>query len=204
MQSRTNANASWIGGLVLIGLGLVFLAGQLLNFDVWHYLWPFFFVGLGLLFFVGMFLSGKSAGGLAIPGSIITMLGLLFLYQNTFNHWASWAYAWTLLAPTSVGIGLMIYARWSAKPELEQPGWILTVIGVLMFLFMGTFFELFLGFGRYSVAGQFLWPLLFIALGVVLLARGLFRMIVLPRTSASLPAADSTRALPTNTTGGNT
>ncbi len=169
-HNRTNHSGAVTGGLLLIGLGLFFLLGQFLRFDIWHYLWPFLIVGLGALFFARMRSGGKDAGALAIPGSVLTTLGLLFLYQNTFNHWASWAYAWALVAPTSVGVGLMLYARRSDRPELYQPGWWLTVIGLAMFLFMGTFFELFIGMAGFFSPGRLIWPVLLILAGVFLLS----------------------------------
>ncbi len=202
MENNKKLIGSQIGGFVLIALGLCFLAGQFLRLDIWHYLWPFFIVGLGSLFFVGMFLGGKPAGALAIPGTILTLLGLLFVYQNTFDAWESWAYAWTLLAPTGVGLGLMIFARWSDKPELKQPGWILIVIGLIMFVVMGAFFELLLGFGRYDVAGRILWPVLLIGLGVVMLFGGLFRRLITTPTSTSSTPAEPPSPLPGHTTGG--
>jgi LiaI-LiaF-like transmembrane region len=201
MNNSTSNIGGKIGGLILIGVGLLALLGQFLRFDVWHYLWPLFFVGLGLLFFVGMFVGGKEAGGLAIPGTILTTLGLLFTYQNLFNHWESWAYAWALVAPTSVGVGLLIFARWSDKPNLYQPGKALITIGLIFFVVMGAFFELMLAWSGAVTPGRFLWPLLLIVLGVVLLFSGVFRWIF-----ASLPPTHSTpggEALPPKTTGGN-
>ncbi len=187
---RTNNSGTMLGGLLLIGLGLFFLLGQFLRFDVWHYLWPLFILGLGALFFFGMVAGGKEMGALAIPGSILTTLGLLFLYQNTFNQWSSWAYAWALLAPTSVGIGLMIFARWSDRPELRQPGWWLMVVGLSMFLFMGVFFELFIGIGGFASPGRVFWPLLLILGGVFLLLGRSSRRLTSP-PSPSHPATEN-------------
>jgi LiaI-LiaF-like transmembrane region len=198
MTYKTSSIGTAIGGLLLIGLGVLFLLGQFVRFDIWHYLWPFFVIGFGLMFFVGMIAGGKEAGGLAIPGSLFTMLGLLFLYQNAFNHWASWAYAWALLAPTSVGIGLMIFGRWSDKPGLYQPGWLLMIIGLTIFLALGAFFELLAGIAGFASPGRVLWPLVLILVGVLLLLGRGFHWLMPPFAprpdAASLeqrPAADS-------------
>jgi hypothetical protein len=83
-----------IGGSILIGLGLLFLLAQFFNFAAWQFLWPFFVIGVGGLFFVGMLAGGKPASGLAIPGSLIGVIGLMLLYQNLTGHWSSWAYGW--------------------------------------------------------------------------------------------------------------
>jgi LiaI-LiaF-like transmembrane region len=198
MTYKTSSIGTAIGGLLLIGLGVLFLLGQFVRFDIWHYLWPFFVIGFGLMFFVGMIAGGKEAGGLAIPGSLFTMLGLLFLYQNAFNHWASWAYAWALLAPTSVGIGLMIFGRWSDKPGLYQPGWLLMIIGLTIFLALGAFFELLAGIAGFASPGRVLWPLVLILVGVLLLFGRGFHWLMPPfaprpdaAPSEQRPAADS-------------
>jgi len=41
-----------------------------------------------------------------IPGSIITIAGLVLAVQNTFDLFATWAYAWALVAPGGVGLGI--------------------------------------------------------------------------------------------------
>ncbi len=202
MNANNSSNLGGkVGGLILIGIGVLALLGQFLQFDLWHYLWPFFFIAFGLLFFVGMFIGGKEAGGLAIPGALFTTLGLLFTYQNLFNHWESWAYAWALVAPTSVGVGLLIFGRWSDKPNLYQPGKALITIGLIFFVVMGGFFELMLGWSGRVTPGRFLWPLLIIALGFVLLVSGIFRGVFAAPTTPTRSASGS-ESLPPKTTGG--
>jgi hypothetical protein len=95
---------------VLVALGTLFLLEQFFDFQLGQWLWPLFIIIPGLLFFVGMLLGGKSAGPLAIPGSIVTTVGLLLLYQNTFNHFESWAYTWALMPVAVPGASSR---RWS-------------------------------------------------------------------------------------------
>ena len=91
-------------GAVLIIIGGLFLLGQLFRINIWGFLWPFFIIIPGaLMYSLGLVKGGPSGEGAIIPGSIITMVGVLLLYQNTFNHYESWAYAWALVAPTSIG-----------------------------------------------------------------------------------------------------
>jgi hypothetical protein len=197
MKNEMRVRGSTIGGVFLIGLGILFLAGQFLGLDVWRYLWPFFIIGFGLLFFAGMLSAGRrsDAGALAIPGSLFVMLGLIFLYQTLFNHWESWAYIWSLLAPTSVGIGLMIYAWWSDRPQLRQPGMLLVTIGVIIFVVLGGFFELIIGFAGIQTPGRILWPVMLILLGVLLLVGRSFRWLTFPH-AASVSSAVSVDAAP--------
>lgn len=162
--------AGGLVGLILLGLGMVFLMGQVFNISLIDFLWPFFVLVPGLLFFVGMVLGGKKAGALAIPGSIVSMVGLLLLYQNTFNHWESWAYAWALVFPTSIGIGLAIYGAWSDIPKLLDRGFKWISAGLIAFVLGGIFFELILGISS-NVLPNIVWPGLLILLGIYVLTR---------------------------------
>ena len=187
IRHQTGDNGSIVAGLILIALGALFLFGQFVRFDIWHYAWPLGVVGIGALFFVGMLAGGRAMGGLAIPGSIIVMLGLVFLLQNAFDLWASWAYAWALVAPTGVGIGMFIDGWWSDQPGLRQTGLRVAGVGLMLFVILGAFFELVLGLNRAFGLGRFLWPLLLIALGVVMLVgRSLGWMF---RSAPTAPAA---------------
>ncbi|MFQ5795170.1 MAG: hypothetical protein ACE5JP_08995 [Candidatus Bipolaricaulia bacterium] len=169
----TNKNARGRGnlviGLILVGLGVIFLLGRV--FDIGFGLsWPFFIIIPGLLFFVGMILGGKDAGSLAIPGSIVTMVGLILLYQNITNHWESWAYVWALIWPTSVGIGLIIHGTWSKRAHILQDGIHWARVGIVIFLIGGVFFEVIIGIsggGRGGIG----WSVLLIVFGVYLLMR---------------------------------
>ncbi len=187
-SNERNNSGRLIGGTILIGIGVLALLGNMFQFDVWHYLWPFFIIGFGLAFFAGMWAGGKATGGLAIPGTIFTLTGLLLLFQNTFNHFDSWAYAWALVAPTGVGIGLLIFSWWSDKAELVRPGRILIMIGLILFLIGGFFYEFSVGIFAFTHAGNVLGPLLLILIGVVLLlSRGFFWMIFPSQKPATNP-----------------
>lgn len=156
-------------GLILIVLGGLFLMGEFFGISPWHYLWPFFIIVPGLLFFVGMVAGGPKLGALAIPGSIITGIGLLLLYQNTTHHWESWAYAWALL-PSALGVGLWINGRWSGDDRLERDGVFFIKLGLAIFLVAGAFFEVLLNISgfRSGVVGRVLWPVLLVLFGLYL------------------------------------
>jgi hypothetical protein len=125
----------------------------------------------GVAFFVGMILGGRSVGGLAIPGSIITIAGLLLLFSNTFNQWPIWAYAWSLIAPTGVGLGLIIFGAWSQKEHLLRDGKLVGKIGLIIFAVGFVFFELILGISGFPVAASR------IALPVVLILAGAYLLV---------------------------
>ena len=83
-------------GIILIGIGALFLAFQLFpqlgQWINWSTGWPLIIVGVGLVFLVSAVLS--RASGLAIPGTIIGGIGGLLWWQNLTNNWDTWAYAW--------------------------------------------------------------------------------------------------------------
>jgi hypothetical protein len=168
MQMSTNRLnvGPLIGGSVLLALGLLTLAGQFVrNFNFWGMIWPFFVIGLGALFFVGMFASGKSASGLAIPGSIITAIGLMLFLQNLFGHWESWAYGWTVIL-MAVGLGIYIMGRYGENDQHRQSGLRVMKIGAILFVIFGGFFEMIFNSLPFS---RFLFPIALILLGVYLI-----------------------------------
>jgi hypothetical protein len=177
----TNQNRSGlIFGTILIIIGALFFVGQVFNVMNWGNYWPLFIIGIGVAFFVGMLLGGKSLGALAIPGSIITMGGLILLAQNVFGWWETWSYAWGLVL-ASVGVGIAIYGHRSQKPESVKGGWDLARVGLILFLIFGAIFEFFFSFiGVSGRQGQLFWALLIAALGLVQFLWRAFRLITKP------------------------
>lgn len=170
VQSDRSSGRMLLGGLLIL-LGIVFLLGELLNIRVGHIVWPFFIIGPGVLLFLLALIVDDAAGqALAIVGGIITMIGVILFYQNVFNHWESWSYAWALVAPTSVGLSLLGYGWLKNKPEARQSGWDVTKVGLSIFVVAAIFFELVIGVSGFGL-GRVGWPLLLIALGLFLLIR---------------------------------
>jgi hypothetical protein len=170
-EKGTGLGGSVVLAVILIGLGILFLFQELLNVDVWHYAWPYLVIVAGLLCFAAMVLGGKSSGRLAISGSIVTVVGLILLYQNTFDAFESWAYAWALIFPTAYGIGRYIQGRWSDRPDLREKGIQETRTGLIIFVILAAFFELVLNLSGYYSGdlGRYLFPVLLILIGVLLL-----------------------------------
>lgn len=168
-DNTERSSVNLIIGAVLIGLGLLFLLVQLPGVQLGRYMWPFFIIVPGLAFFVAMVVAGRNAGPLAIPGSIVTTVGLILLVQNATDHWESWAYTWALI-PTAAGVGMIISGMWSFRPDLVTQGRRTAGIGLVMFLAFTAFFELLI-FGGYIGYMQWLWPVLLIVLGLFLLLR---------------------------------
>jgi hypothetical protein len=171
--------ASSLLGAGLILLGILFLIGRyvraVFNFDIGHYGWPLFIIVPGLLLFLSSFVFERRAGStVAIFGGMVSMTGLVLLVQNTFDVFASWAYAWALVAPTSFGLAKLVYGALRGLGDEVRIGLNLTGIGLAMFVIGGFFFELVIGINGFRFGLSWLcWPALLIGLGVVLLLANL-------------------------------
>jgi len=159
--NRSNAGAL-IGGAILIAFGLLSLAGQVFRNLDWGFFWPFSVIGFGILFFVAMFTGGKQTAGFAIPGSIISGIGLVMLFQNITHHWESMSYFWTLII-TFVGVGIYIMGWYGGDENQKRSGLRVIKIGVIMFVIFGAFFEMI-----FSSFSNMLFPILLIVLGAYL------------------------------------
>lgn len=160
-----NRKTNLVGGIILILLGLLFLAREIAPqyFQFWE--WPFFIIGLGVVFFIWAIVSGT--GGLAVPGAILSGIGGIFYYQNMSGDWESWSYIWSLI-PAFVGVGVMIGGLIDKNyKDAFSGGLTLIVISAILFLVFGSAFGLDLEFTQY-------WPVLLIALGLISLVRVAF------------------------------
>jgi hypothetical protein len=162
---RTNAG-SLVVGAVLVAFGLLTLLGQVFaSFDYWGTVWPLVIIVAGFMFFVGMFAGGRPLAGLAIPGTIITVIGLMLLLQNFFDYWESWSYGWTLIV-MAVGLGILIMGWYTRDDGQRRSGLGVLKTGAVLFVIFGGFFEMI--FNSFSFS-KYLFPLAMIALGAYLI-----------------------------------
>ena len=169
-KSASRSTTNLATGIILVAAGILLLVGKLFGISLGSYLWPFYIIIPGVLLFVFALTTEGSGEGLAITGSLVTMVGLVLLYQNTTNHWQSWAYAWALVAPTSIGLGQVVYGSLKSRENIVKSGLRLAKVGGIIFLIAAVFFELVIGISGF---GYFGWPLLLIGSGVLLLLRNL-------------------------------
>jgi hypothetical protein len=172
MSTRNNAG-SIIGGSILILLGLLFLLAQgFPGFDFLGVLWPFIIIAFGAVFFVGMLAGGKPAAGLAIPGTIITVIGLMLLVQNLTGYWESWSYGWTVIL-IAVGLGIFLTGAYSGNASTRTAGVRLMQLGVFFLFIFGALFEGLIFGSRRTGIGPLIFPAALILLGLYLvLIRG--------------------------------
>ena len=159
-------NSGIFGGVILILLGVLFLASEIYPdiFNFWS--WPFILIGLGVLFLLWALITIN--GGLAIPGMILSGLGGIFYYQEVTQDWESWAYVWALI-PGFVGLGILLSGLIDKKFKQNLSGGVtLILISAILFFAFGTQFGL-------QPAITVYWPVLLIALGAVALIRALLK-----------------------------
>lgn len=176
MNPRTRVGLVIGGGLVALGILALFV--QFFSGDLLRVIIPLGISGIGLVLFAIMLASPRprgasgtlDSGWLAVPAAMLVMLGLIFLFQATTDYWWSWTYLWALIAPFSVGIGLIVLAWWSGRNGMRYAGIALALVGLVLLLALGSCVELFaLAIGR-TTPGRFILPIAFVALGALLLS----------------------------------
>ncbi|MCS7001670.1 MAG: hypothetical protein NZ518_02360 [Dehalococcoidia bacterium] len=175
-QGSASYRATIALGVALIGLGVAALVLQIVQVTLpLRMLWPLLFTLTGVLLLAAMVGGGRAAGPLAIPGSILSVLGMVLFVQNATGLWATWAWAWAFV-PLATGVGMLIGGWWSGIDELRQDGVGPIMVGVIGLVVGFAFFEGVLGISRLPIAGSPLTPLTFIAGGIALIvAAPLFR-----------------------------
>jgi hypothetical protein len=152
-------------GILLIALGILFLAGQLfpgMFGRIGAFTWPMIVVGVGVFLFVLGLITGNP--GMAVPACVVGGIGMLLYWQNATGNFVSWAYAWTLI-PGFAGVGIILDGLLAGHfgRGLVSGGWL-----ILISLVMFAIFASFLG------GPQFLgvyWPVLLIGLGILALVQ---------------------------------
>ena len=162
-------------GVALLLIGVALFAGQLLDIGIDDIGWPAIVIGIGVVILVlGLFVTREQ--GMVIGGTVVTTVGLVLLYQNSTGHWASWAYAWALVGPAASGLGMLLWGvRSGDTTEMRNGTWAL--LGGLGFFVVGLlFFEGVIGIsGQRLPLPEWVLPVAVIAIGVVILARGIFQ-----------------------------
>jgi hypothetical protein len=168
------AGSSIAFGVVLVVLGLFALLVQFTGFDAGES-WPLFVIIPGLTLLVVGYISLGT--GALIPGAILTVVGLILAYQSSTGDWPSWAFAWPLVAPGGVGLGLYLQGVRNHDPHLLRQGRVLMFVAAVIFMIAFVIFGTVLNIGGYNYGwfGKAALPALLIVVGLVLLARSIAR-----------------------------
>jgi hypothetical protein len=177
-------------GVVLVLLGVFFLASEQLNLDFGRFGWPIFVIAPGLFLLLGLAIPHEGGLGAAIPGGIITTVGLLLAFQDATGTYASWSYAWALVAPGSVGVTLALYGLLHRRWDLLESGLGTAAVGLGLFIGFGLFFENVLSIdnGQSNTALRDALPLMAVCFGVAIVMLNL-----IPWRSGSRVSADAWR-----------
>ena len=142
-----------MAGIVLVVIGVVVLLARLADMALGSSSWPLWIIVPGLAMLVGSLAIPPRAGlGLAIPGTIIAIVGGILWVQDTYDLYATWAYAWALVAPTGPGLAMLIYGLARGDRELAADGFRTTLVGLGLFLGFALFFEGVVGMSGHQIA----------------------------------------------------
>jgi hypothetical protein len=170
-----NRRSGLVGGLILIMIGAMFLAAQLLpGVRSWYRgedSWPLIVVGVGVVLLV--LAVALRMPPLAVPGCIVAGIGCILFYQNASGNWQSWAYAWALI-PGFVGAGVLLTGLMEGRDRSAlAPNLWLMLFSLVAFVIFGAFLGpwWFLGLGP---LGSY-WPILLVLGGLLILGQAIFR-----------------------------
>jgi len=160
-------------GLLLAGAGVVLLVvqqtGVALDWPLWILVGGIVTIGLAVL--IGYSAPGATdaGSGVAAVGGIVAGVGLVLTVQEASGAYASWAYAWALVAPGGVGFGMLVYGLAVGRADLARGGLGALVSGLVLFL---VFFVIFEGMLDLTTLGDewltgSLAPLILVGLGVL-------------------------------------
>ncbi len=156
MTEQKNKRSDSILGILLILFGFFLLSAQF-GWISWENIWPVFLIVGGIMFYLG-FLANRNNYGLLMPGSILTVIGVLFLYTSAHN-WHQMEVLWPtfILAP---GIGFVLMYIFGPKGNgLWIPAGILIIIALVFYAQFSCFF-------RY-------WPVILIIIGIFIIFNGM-------------------------------
>jgi hypothetical protein len=172
---ESNASPAIGLGVALLIIGVLLFVGQLYDIGIDDVGWPAIIIGIGaVVLALGLFVNREQ--GMVIGGTVVTTVGLVLLYQNSTGHWASWAYAWALVGPAASGLGMTLWGLRAGDPaEIRSGTW--TLLGGLGLFVLGfLFFEGVIGIrGERLPLPEWVLPAAVIAIGLVVLARGIFQ-----------------------------
>jgi hypothetical protein len=143
-MERSTGGQALVMGVVLILTGVIYLAIELIprlsQIDVAHYGWPVFVLVPGVAL-VGVAGAVPEASGLCVPGAIVIMVGLVLFVQNVFDLFATATYAWALVTPGGIGLGMWLQGSVDQQATLRSRGARTLGTGFVIFLVSALFFE---------------------------------------------------------------
>jgi hypothetical protein len=142
VPARRSTPPGLVAGVILVIIGAALLVSRFVDLSFGGVTWPLWIVVPGVAMLVGSFFTPPRGGlGLAVPGTIITIVGLVLWVQEVYGLYSTWAYAWALVAPTGPGLAMLLYGLVHRDGELVGDGFRTTLVGLGLFLGFALFFE---------------------------------------------------------------
>jgi hypothetical protein len=165
-----------VAGIVLVVIGVVFLLVRVVDVTIGSGSWPLWIIVPGIAMVAGSLAIPPRGGlGLAVPGTIIAIVGGILWVQDAFGLYATWAYAWALVAPTGPGLAMLVYGLVRGDRELAGDGFRTMLVGIGLFLGFAFFFEGVIGLSGHRIANlDEVLPYVVIGFGVLLVVSSLF------------------------------
>jgi hypothetical protein len=139
MDGSGTSRGALVVGALLIVFGAIALVVRVSGVEVG---WPAWVILPGVALLIAAFAVPEPGGsGLAAAGGVVTAVGTLLAVQDATGTYASWAYAWALVAPGGVGAGLLLYGLLTRRGDIARGGLGSLVTGVVLFLIGFLFFE---------------------------------------------------------------
>jgi hypothetical protein len=166
-------------GSALVVVGITILALRQAGVDIGSMFdagsWPLLIVVPGVVLLLSSFLVAPERGlAFAIPGAVVTTVGLILAYQQTTDHWESWAYVWALI-PTAVGLAMAVYGTTRGVRDIVPVGLRLAAVGAVVSVVGWWFFESIFESGRAPIDLGGWWPAILIGIGVLMVGAALLR-----------------------------
>ena len=169
MHESGTSRGAFVAGALLIVLGAAALVVRVSGVNIG---WPVWVIlpGLGLLV-AALALPEPGGSGLAAAGGIVTAVGTLLAVQDATGTYASWAYAWALVAPGGVGVGLLLYGLLTRRGDIARGGLASLITGIVLFFVGFLFFEglLHLNGDRFAGLTSLSVPIVIMGIGAAIL-----------------------------------
>lgn len=175
-MDKKRTSSGLVIGVILVVIGAISMSSLVFPGLDMDSLWPLIVIGIGVAFLLAAYLAGPDYTRMAIPGSILTMVGLILFVLNLTGRWEAWAYCWALILG-AVGAGQYLQGTLADQPELRKRGLDAMRGGLILFLIFGVVLEfIFSATGVGHSESLLLWALLLFAVGIFLLITRILRI----------------------------
>jgi hypothetical protein len=188
-RRETRRERGAVAGIVLVVIGGVVLAARQAGFEAGNLIadggWALFIIVPGVALLAAAFVPTPPDGlGFSVAGSVVTTVGLIFLYQQATENWDSWAYAWALI-PMAAGIGITGYGLLTGHRDIAGSGMRLAAVAGVLFVIGAWYFNAVFETGENPIDIGAWWPVVVIGIGALVLGRAVLMPSAPSRTSSA-------------------